>query len=215
MRDSYDNFTFECDGEQFRADLVSDYDADAPWDREDGHGPVSDWTRRDKVPGERELCENRGNKRYYDFQGAIAIAKRDGWGLNDADAAALQKRLGRAATVGDIRAEAVERDFKRLRDWCDNRWAYCGVVVRRLDCDGEPMEERESLWGIESDCREYIEEVARELAAQLPSVEKALARDVAALAQRIHKTIDAHGDNPLLRSIADNMQQAAYQILGG
>jgi hypothetical protein len=28
---------------------------DPPWERADGHGPVSDWTRREKRPGERVL----------------------------------------------------------------------------------------------------------------------------------------------------------------
>lgn len=38
-----DNDTFEHKGRTFRVEFPYDDDAGAPWDREDGHGPVSDF----------------------------------------------------------------------------------------------------------------------------------------------------------------------------
>ena len=61
--------------------IVDDDQNNPPWENEDGHGPVSDWTRRDKRPGEIELNSDHGSKRYYDFQEACKIARRDGWGF--------------------------------------------------------------------------------------------------------------------------------------
>lgn len=59
-----------------RASLEHDATAGTPWDNDDGHGPVSEWTTRDKMPGELILCENR----FYDFAEACRIARRDEWG---------------------------------------------------------------------------------------------------------------------------------------
>lgn len=72
-------FTYE--GQSFRVTVEHDADHDAPWDNEDGHGPVSEWTTRDKAPGELVLCEDGRSKRYYDFAEACRIARRDGWGF--------------------------------------------------------------------------------------------------------------------------------------
>lgn len=67
------------------ATVEHDSDSAAPWDREDGHGPVSDWrkaTRYDsgKRPGELVLCSVRNRARFYDYAEACKIARRDGWG---------------------------------------------------------------------------------------------------------------------------------------
>jgi hypothetical protein len=81
--------TYVCDGDAITvsmggfdvtAKIEADEDSGAPWKRDDGHGPVSDWTGREKRPGERVLSEDRTSKRYYDFEEAVKIAKRDGWG---------------------------------------------------------------------------------------------------------------------------------------
>ena len=159
---AYDSFTFEHNGRTFTARLFFDYGHGAPWDEECGHGPVSDWTRRDKRPGEMVLSEDRSSRRYYDFQAATGQAKVEGWGLGPDELAALAARLGRTPTAKEVTRESVLLDFKRLRDWCRDKWHYCGVEVSTEDSD-----ETESLWGIESDCRDYIEEVAQELAEQL------------------------------------------------
>lgn len=53
-----------------------------PWDDCDGHGPVSDWTRRDKLPGELVLCSSSNHARFYDYAEACKIALRDQWGVS-------------------------------------------------------------------------------------------------------------------------------------
>lgn len=170
MRTRYfDGDTFERHGRTFRVELPQDDDNDAPWDREDGHGPVSDWARVDsctgrpvKEPGDRVLIRYRGDFRTYDMAGAMKLAKRDGWGLSPENVAKLRARLGREPTAGDIRAEAVEQDYERLRGWCADEWTYIGVLVTDVATG-----DSESLWGIESDCDYYIVEVAHEMADQI------------------------------------------------
>jgi hypothetical protein len=96
-----------------------DPDYGPPWQEEDGHGPVSEWVHRDKRPGERTLCADRSSKRFYDFQAAIALAKRDGW-----DAPPYQ-----TGTPGEQAVRAVEADFDWLRRWCQDDWHWVGHVV--------------------------------------------------------------------------------------
>lgn len=147
----------------FRVTLTRDDEADPPWDREDGHGPVSQWATRAKRPGERVLSKDHRSARYYDYTGAIAIAKRDGW-----DAPPFG-----AGTEGERAARAVDADFKRLKDWCADRWEYLGVVVELLNADGDGTGKADSVWGIESDSDKYIDEVARELADQITAADAA------------------------------------------
>ncbi len=161
----YDNSTFEHEGVKFRVTFPADEDSGAPWENEDGHGPVSEWkrhpfghgTKPPKAPGERILVWESGSYRTYDFQEALKIARRDGW-----DAPPYGTGTKRQQAL-----RAVEADFKRLEDWCNDRWQYVGVVVELLDADGDAMGETESLWGIESDCSEYLEETAHELAGEI------------------------------------------------
>jgi hypothetical protein len=151
----------------------------APWEEHDGHGVVSDWTRRDKRSGEIVLCTDRGSKRYYDFAESMRIARRDGWGLCADGQATLVKSLvtrGRDAakplTQGEIAAEAVRRDFEYLRRWCADQWRWVDLVVELLDADGEPVAGRgdaanDSLWGMESDQDSYLQETAQDMALGL------------------------------------------------
>jgi hypothetical protein len=62
-------------------------------------------------------------------------------------------------------ALAAMQDYERLRDWCNDRWSYVGVVVT-VQRDGETVA-RESLWGIESDAGDYLLTVANELLAEI------------------------------------------------
>jgi hypothetical protein len=199
----YDGDTFTRGGRTFKVEFPRDDDRGAPWLEEDGHGPVTGLERREKAPGEMVLNDDRGAKRFYDFQEAVKIARRDGWGFLPykmqiepvAGEFKDYERRGGTVTAGPFsafdpddfnkaissvyaqhRATMTERqyaagaalaNFKRLKDWCDDRWHYVGCVVTLLDDDDEETGETESLWGIESDCDDYLQETARELADQI------------------------------------------------
>lgn len=152
----------------FRVTLEPDQDAGEPWTREDGHGPVSDWTTRAKRPGERILARDGGCYRYYDFQAAMAIAKRDGWGVGPEQEQALRNNTS-VKTRGQLNAEQVEADFRRLLLWWNGYWSYVGLTVTLLDPNGDPTELSDSVWGVEDDCPDYIDTLAREMAEQLAS----------------------------------------------
>lgn len=129
-----------------------DYDpaAVAPWDNSDCHGPVSDWTTRAKLPGERVLCEDRGIRRYYDYAEAVRIAKRDGW-----DAPPYG-----TGTKGERAARAAAWDFEYLRRWCNDGWHYLGVMVTVYRNGAEVADD--SLWRVESE-GDYWRETAAEM----------------------------------------------------
>lgn len=154
-----DSFTFTHNGADYVAEIHHDADHGAPWQEEDGHGPVTDWTRRAKLPGELVLSQDRDRCQFYDFAEACRIALRDGWDAEPYNHGGMQTRRQQAA-------KAARADFRRLRAWCDNEWSYIGLVVRPAGacaCCGLS----ESLWGIESDADDYLREVAEELADQL------------------------------------------------
>jgi hypothetical protein len=164
--------SIELRGLTFRVDLTQDCDADAPWDGEDGHGPVRH-TRgtgaylTDKRPGERPLLKDRNGAWLYDWQAAMQLAAKDGWGLSPDQLKAWESNIGRAPTPGEVRLAAVQQDFDRLRRYLEGDWSYVGVVVTLLDTDGGSTHLTSSLWGVESDCTDYINETARELANEL------------------------------------------------
>lgn len=158
----YDTLTADVEGFTLTARLEPDQDHGAPWDEEDGHGPVSDWTRRAKHAGERILYSDRNSYRYYDWAEAIRIAKRDGWNAPPY-----------TGTAGQCAARAVEADFQRLRAWCNDDWFYVGVIIS-VSRNGIMLDEcAASLWGIESDCTDYLTEVANELASEALAVGRA------------------------------------------
>lgn len=108
-----------------------------PWEEHDGHGPVSEWTRRDKWAGELVLCEDRSRKRFYDYAGACRIALRDGWD-------SLPYNTGQE-TKRQQAAKAARADFEHLRQWCNNQWHWSCYTV---EIDG--FDYNKSCWGIES-----------------------------------------------------------------
>jgi hypothetical protein len=148
----YEGQTFTHRGLEFRVTFPYDADHGAPWEEHDGHGVVSDWTTRDKAPGERILIEDHGSRRYYDIQASLAIAIKDG---RDA-------KPYKTGTKRQQAARAVDADYAYLRAWCHDEWHYCGVVVTRTDTG-----EAQSLWGIEDSETAYLTEVAYELAEDL------------------------------------------------
>lgn len=154
-----DRITCEVDGFTITARIERDDDMGPPWKEHDGHGPVSEWVRRGKRPGERVLSEDRGSKRYYDWQEAIEIARRDGW-----DA----KPYG-TGTKGEQAERAVKSDFDAMKAWCDDEWSWC-MVVLAMSKNGIELEDYAAcLGGIElnhpqSDSgNDYLTEVANDM----------------------------------------------------
>ena len=142
------------DGFTLIARVEYDDFGETPWTRDDGVGPVSDWTLRDKRPGERVLSADGRRCRFYDFAEAVKIARRDGWGITNP---------APGMTKGQIAQAAAEQDFKRMADWCADRWQYVGVVVS-VSRNGIMLDSHAaSLWGIESDAGDYLTETADEL----------------------------------------------------
>lgn len=151
--------------------IVRDDDMSAPWE-ERGDGLVSDWTRRDKMPGELVLASDRGFKRFYDFAEACRIALREGWNAEPYYIPGETKRQ-RAA-------KAARADFERSRRWCNDDWHWVGVCLFELPRDGVERHAQyiadaapfgilnhAALWGIESDSPAYHAEVARDLISEL------------------------------------------------
>jgi hypothetical protein len=95
-----------------------------------------DW---DKKAGEWKLSQGRFFRHFYDAKEAQKLALRDGWGISDAERAALAQKLGRDPTKREIAAKAVQIDFELLRDWCEGRWYYLDQTVSlwKLTYDGE------------------------------------------------------------------------------
>ena len=103
-------FTIEVDYDEFQ---------EPPWLHCDGHGPVSDWTTRDKKPSEVVLSSIGGANLYYDFSKAMKKAKEELW-----DAAPYGQ-----GTRGERAERAVRADVKHLRDYIDNVWVYVTLSV--------------------------------------------------------------------------------------
>lgn len=195
---------YEYRGHTFRVSIEQDDDMRAPWEEHDGHGPVSDWTSRDKKPGEWLLSKDRHSKRFYDAQEANEMAKRDGWGLTEEHKTDLIERLSRSKvirrpkagekpvydsgnglykyradqietvtipgrdpakplTAGEIRAEAVRRDFDYLRGWANDQWHWQWIKVEMLDEEGESTDIEDSLGGVEDSDDEYLFDTVEEL----------------------------------------------------
>ena len=154
----------------FKVEIEYDADHGAPWENEDGHGPVSGWTTRDKRPGELVLSSHGRNARiYYDFAEACRIALADCWGIPEARLAGWTERAGQAPTKRQIAAAAAMTDYDHLRRWCADEWQYVGVIVTLLDDEGEETEVSDSLWGIEDSDTDYLEEQAWLIADELAS----------------------------------------------
>lgn len=132
----------------------------APWENQDGHGPVSEWTTRGKRAGEWTLVQDRSSRRFYDFAEACKIALRDGWDH-------LESKPEGEETPAQRASRAAKASFEYLKGWIEGDWWYVGVIVTLLDADGEETEYSESLWGIESSSDDYILKVANDLSDEI------------------------------------------------
>jgi len=173
----YDDQTIEQNGRVYRVNLEHDSDMGAPWDEHDGHGPVSDWATRDKHPGELVLHSDRSSKRFYDFAGAMKIARADGWGVSAENIAAMTAKLGRAPARGEICHAAVMSDFEYLQSWCNDEWNWCGVIVTDItDDESADVDYSHAVWGVQSDDDEtitmYVQEFIGEFEREQAEAEK-------------------------------------------
>lgn len=180
--EAFETVTFKHLGYKFEMSLYRDGDMRKPWKEHDGHGPhgpVSDWTSRDKSPGEIVLTSDRGSKRFYDWAEAVKIALRDGWGPGAKRMEKLERSIaerfnGRKPTKGEIAIEAVKADFKHLQGWCNDEWFWCGVAVTSEEL-GETDEYAHACWGIESECESYGHEDCYHLQAAREYAEEIIA----------------------------------------
>lgn len=194
----YDGETFEFTHKRktYVATIERDDSHGAPWEEEDGHGPVSDWTTRDKLPGELVLSEDRGSKRFYDFAAACKQARKEGWGFLPGELicdrfAHSGKRKFRAFVAGrlDLTAygkdqnDAIRKLYEMHHATMTARQYAAGAAMRNFEylkawCEEDwfycgvvvtekGKDESERLCGIESNAGDYIRDVARELAEQL------------------------------------------------
>jgi hypothetical protein len=129
-------------GNQFRVDYLFENCSELPWEHCDGHGQVSNWTRRDKKPGEIILHTDHSSKRFYDMQGAIKTAKAEGWSCD----AVLP-----TDTPSQKAVKAAQADFDNLRAWCNSDWWYCCLHVIMVDSDGDEMEGYDDYLGMVDD----------------------------------------------------------------
>ncbi len=154
---------------QYRVRYLYDNDHEAPWDDGEGRGIVTDWVsadRSNKKPGWRVLHVDRSSVRYFDWAGTIAKAKAEGWGLGEKELAELTAKLGRAPTKGEIAEGAAQQEFDFFRAYCRDEWYYVGIEVTAI-IDGEPDEDlQDTCWGFET-WKDYHEEAAAEMAAEL------------------------------------------------
>jgi hypothetical protein len=148
-----DRITCDVDGFRAYAWVERDDDAEPPWSRGDDHGPVSEWTTREKRPGEVILSADGGARRYYDMAEAVRIARRESW---DAEPYGV-------GTAGERAARAARADYDNLKAWCDDEWTYVGVCVA-ISRKGVRLTDKydHALWGIESNAGDYLTEVANE-----------------------------------------------------
>jgi hypothetical protein len=165
-----DSISCEVDGFTLTAKVYRDDCSDAPWERDDGHGPVSGWTRREKRPGERVLSSDHSAYRYYDFEDAVKTALADGWGVAGGRHKGERKRA--------YATRAAEHDFAVLKAWCDDEWWYVGVAVTVARGGFEFTPDFQfALWGVECNYpgsdNSYLGEVAEDLAGDALAVARA------------------------------------------
>lgn len=137
--------TVEVDGFHFTVRYLNDDSSRTSWSDGDGYGSISDPTSREKTPGERVIYSDRWGKRYYDWQGTIAKAKSEGWGLGEEELAKLTAKLGRTPTKGEITEQSVANDFEYHRAWLNDEWRFVTIHVR---C--EETGEDDYLGGVET-----------------------------------------------------------------
>ena len=148
-----DSFTFEHDGREYVAEIHAD-DSGTPWDNCTPYATPQQSSRDysgnvKKAAGEIVLHTGGRNEYSYVYPFAEAV-----------------RQLRKEGVSGQDAVKNVNAEVERFRSWLNDEWHYVGVVVR-LAGSCSKCGKSESLWGIESDCEDYIREVANELAQEL------------------------------------------------
>lgn len=183
--------TFTIDGVRFGYEVEADESMRAPWDEHDGHGVIFERERPARREYKRAGWRALGDSHWYDVPASIAKARREKWGMSPDALVAFHKTHGREPTTGEIAAAAVEADFSRMLAWCRGDWCWVGVTVRLLDEHDDDIDtgiQIDSIWGIESDCPDYIESEARGVA--MAHLEALRADERGKAARKLERTLD-------------------------
>ena len=131
----------------------------APWGYCDNEADlVSDWTQRDKKPGEMILNTHRRFKRFFDYQAACKYALKYQWGSRDALPGDTKKQIA---------SKAALNLFNYWRSWFDDEWTYRYVEITLINPDtNQETDFIESCGGIE-DLNDYDQDWIKENAAVL------------------------------------------------
>lgn len=147
-------------GRTFNVEIVTDESMGMPWIEHDGHGIIehkfSPYGKPVKRAGQKIIYSENRDYWLYDIEATTKKAISEGWGLSQAAIQGLSVRLGRAPTKREIVAEAVQVDLDYCRSFLTGEQYFIGIIV---ECEGFT----DSLWGIESESTDYIEEVQNEL----------------------------------------------------
>jgi hypothetical protein len=167
MRKIYDGMEFSHHGREFRVEFPDDDTQRMPWEYDDGRGVVerirySDYSRIPKAPGDVVLYAERGQAYLLKGGETRAKIKKEGWGLPPEDTAALAARVGRRPTRKQVEAECLAKEISFLSGFLHGQWSYVGVIVTDLETG-----DSDSLWGIESCAKDYLWEVAQEIANRI------------------------------------------------
>ena len=158
--------TITVQGRDFAVLVEPDDGMRAPWEEYDGHGIVSEWTSRDKRPGERVLSRDRSSYRYYDVAATMRKARAEGWGSN------------LTGSVRERAAKAVEADFGYCQRWANGDWYWAVIIIAPLIADDTPDPDNcDAQGGVESFA---WEEIARSMAEDMIAAERREATERAA-----------------------------------
>ena len=140
--------------------ITPDDDSGPPWKEFDGHGEVRCVTHAYGIPeGWRHLHTNRFQVWIYNWAGALAQAKAEGWGTSRK---LLPLPGNKRVTRAQVREAAVQADMDHMRGYLDGSWSYVGVVVKIRDADGVEVGE-DSLWGVENSDVVWLKETVAEV----------------------------------------------------
>lgn len=146
---------FEVNGRVFCWDFEYDSDSKMPWEDWDGIGVVLSRSYAEKAPHEVLIHEDRRAYWFYDVRASMEKARKEGWGLPDAETVGLTKK--------QIIAKAVQKDMEYCQEWLKgDRYFVCLKVWAE-----DSPENVDYLGGVEyneTGDNKYLIECAQEMA---------------------------------------------------